>query len=68
MYRMHETIVVFFSSNFTIFGQKCFEMFGKGKNYKSPSEIRTNNLKIRGERFNPLRCAVSQKFCKRKSL
>lgn len=36
----------FFSSNFTIFGRKCFEMFGKGKNYKSPSEIRTHNLKI----------------------
>lgn len=43
---MRETIGVFFLSNFTIFGQKCFEMFGKGKNYKSPSEIRTHNLKI----------------------
>lgn len=47
-------------SNFIIFDQKiCFKIFGKGKNYKSRSRIRTQDLQICIKRSNQLHYAIS---------
>lgn len=45
---MHETIGFFFLQILQYLAENVSKCLGKVKNYKSPSEIRTHNLKIRG--------------------